>query len=69
MSSRNVVFIDGSHLLITTMHPDPVVVMTIDPAEMASIARSRITRGFTEAECATYALNPCPTHDGILAAG
>jgi WD40 repeat protein len=55
----NVEFADDSHLLIV---PDggPVLVMTIDTEELLQIARDRLTRGFTPAECSKYQIDPCP---------
>jgi hypothetical protein len=35
-------------------------VMT-DTEELLDIARERITRGFTDTECNTYHIDPCPT--------
>lgn len=34
---------------------------TLDPEELKSIALDRLTRGFTEEECGTYEVDPCPT--------
>jgi hypothetical protein len=40
--------------------PAPAVVMTINVPELVEITRSRVTRGFTESECATFHVDPCP---------
>ena len=53
-------FIDDRHLLVIGQG-GPALVMTIDVAELIDIARSRVTRGPTAEECATYHINPCDT--------
>jgi WD40 repeat protein len=40
---------------------------TIDPTELLDIARSRVTRGFTDTECVKYNIDPCPTLEEIQA--
>ena len=37
-----------------------VGVWALDLAELIDIAESRLTRGFTQGECETYAIEPCP---------
>jgi WD40 repeat protein len=55
---------DGRHLVAndadTTLR-----IFTLDTDELVDIARSRITRSFTEGECATYHIDPCPDLESI----
>jgi hypothetical protein len=37
------------------------MVVTIDVSELIDIARSQVTRSFTEGECTAYHIDPCPT--------
>ena len=39
--------------------------MTIDINELIDIARWMVTRTFTDGECATYHLDPCPSLETI----
>jgi WD40 repeat protein len=57
-------FINDKHLLVIAQGR-PAMVMTIDIAELIAIARSKMTRGFTEDECVTYQFDPCPTLEDI----
>ncbi len=58
---RSVMFIDDSHLLVVPRVEPVALVLTLDPAELADIGTARLTRGFTENECVTYSIEPCPT--------
>jgi hypothetical protein len=40
-------------------------ILTLDSDELEQIARSRVTRGFTADECATYHIDPCPDLETI----
>lgn len=60
LTPRNAEFLDESHILVTTVEGE-VLVFTLDPEELKSIAYDRLTRGFTEEECVTYEIDPCPT--------
>jgi WD40 repeat protein len=55
-------WIDDDHLVVGTAN-GPWTVVTLDARELAEIARGRIVRGFTPAECDLYAIDPCPTLD------
>ena len=44
-----------------------VHLITIDTDELLDIARSLVTRSFTETECVTYQIDPCPTLEKIYA--
>ena len=37
------------------------IVTTLDPEDLAAIGTAKVTRAFTETECLTYDINPCPT--------
>ncbi|MCL1692613.1 MAG: protein kinase [Actinomycetia bacterium] len=57
----NVEFIDNDrHLLITTAF-GPVEVLTLDIDELIRESKSRLSRTFTDTECSTYNIDPCPT--------
>ena len=61
----NVEFIDNDrHLLVTTAF-GPVEILTLDIEELISEARTRLSRPFTETECATYSIDPCPTLEAL----
>lgn len=56
---RNVEWVDEDTLLLGTR--SWAAQMTVDPDILIDHARQRLTRSFTEAECATYDIDPCPT--------
>jgi WD40 repeat protein len=58
---RNVMFIDDTHVLAVPRWENIGLVVTLDPSELARLANQRITRTFTEVECATYGIDPCPS--------
>lgn len=63
-----VTFMDNEqHLAVTNMRQGTLDIITIDPEELLDIARSRVTRGFTETECAAHRIDPCPTLEDIRA--
>ena len=53
-------FIGDDHLVVVPQDL-PARVMTISKPELINLARSAVTRGFAEDECATYRIDPCPT--------
>jgi WD40 repeat protein len=61
----NVEFIDDAHLFVTAGFGSEAVVITLDPDELLDIARSRLIRSFTAAECAQFGIDPCPTLEEI----
>jgi hypothetical protein len=58
-SGDGIEFIDNDHLLVTSSNASQAIVITLDPAELLNIARSRLTRSFTIEECDTYGVDPC----------
>ncbi len=60
----NAEFLDDTTLLVTGGHTE-VLVFSLDRDELIDIAASRVTRGFTELECTTYNIDPCPTLEDL----
>lgn len=58
---RGVEFGEDDRHVVATLDDATAYEYTLDPTELLDIARSRLSRGFTEAECMTYGLDPCPT--------
>ena len=56
---------NGKHLSVTSQPDGELRLVTIDTDELLEIARSRVTRTFTETECTTYRIDPCPTLEDI----
>ncbi len=59
-SSRGVVnveFVDDQTILVSG--ESSAALMTLDPRTLLELAKTRVTRGFTEQECATYEIEPC----------
>lgn len=56
----NVEFIDESHIMVVTLDGE-ILIFTLDPEELKSIALDRLTRGLSEEECSIYDIDPCPT--------
>jgi serine/threonine protein kinase/DNA-binding SARP family transcriptional activator/WD40 repeat protein len=57
---QNVEFIDDDRHLVVTPQEGPVLILTMDLDELLQVGRDRLTRGFSEAECEKYDLDPCP---------
>ncbi len=57
---QGVAFIDDLHLAVTPQGGD-LLLMTVDPTELADTVRASLTRTFTSTECTTYGIDPCPT--------
>jgi WD40 repeat protein len=59
---QNAKFLDDRHLLVTPANGPEVVIVTLDVDELLRIARSRLTRAFTQEECRTYLhVDTCPS--------
>ncbi len=54
-------FLDDSHLLLVPIGNAEAIVITLDPEDLADVGKARVTRAFTETECLTYGIEPCPT--------
>jgi WD40 repeat protein len=63
---QGLAFADGTRLLAA---PDggSLLEFTLDPAELESLVRGSLTRGFTPTECVTYEIDPCPTLEEMQA--
>jgi class 3 adenylate cyclase/WD40 repeat protein len=57
---QGVAFIDDRHLAVAPVSGS-LLIMTVDPAELANAVRASLTRSFTATECQTYGIDPCPT--------
>jgi WD40 repeat protein len=55
----NVEFVDDQTVLVSG--ESAAVLMTLDAQALLQRAKDRVTRTFTEQECATYTIEPCPT--------
>ena len=57
---QGLAFVDNERLVVA---PDGggLATFTTDPGELLRLVRSSLSRGFTETECATYGIDPCPT--------
>lgn len=56
---RNVEWVDPQTLLVGSRFW--AVQMTVEPDVLVDHALGRLTRSFTQSECATYDIDPCPT--------
>lgn len=56
---------NGNHVAVAHNEAGALLLLTIDNDELLDIARTRVTRGFTETECSTYQIDPCPTLEEI----
>ncbi len=55
---------NGRHIIVTGAN-GTIRVQTLDTTELLDIARSRLTRSFTDDECATHHIDPCPELETI----
>ena len=53
-------WLDESHIVVGTAN-GPWTTISLDSEVLLETARSRVRRGFTELECQTYRIDPCPT--------
>lgn len=56
---RNVDWVDDETVLVSFRRA--AVTLTLDGEAIRSTAVSTLTRSFTDQECATYDIDPCPT--------
>jgi WD40 repeat protein len=54
-------FLDDTHLLLVPGVGSSAIVVVLDPDELAAAGLAKVTRAFTETECLTYGIDPCPT--------
>ena len=57
---RGIAFIEDRHLGVA-LSGAGLLIMTVDPAELADTVRASLTRTFTPTECTTFAIDPCPS--------
>jgi WD40 repeat protein len=57
----------GEHIAASNQADGELRIVALDTGELLDIARTRLTRTFTETECATYRIDPCPTLEDIQA--
>ena len=63
---QGVAFVDDRHLAVA-LSGTGLLIMTVDPVEVANTVRASLTRTFTTTECATYRIDPCPTLEEMRA--
>ncbi|MEN8238552.1 MAG: WD40 repeat domain-containing protein, partial [Actinomycetota bacterium] len=64
VKAENIEWLNENHLMVI-LQDGSVLVFTVDSDELQQIVRSRLTRGFTEEECASFSIDPCPTLEEI----
>jgi WD40 repeat protein len=60
---RNVQFTGGDRQLMVVGTHGLVKIIAVDNGDLLKVARSRLTRTFTERECSNYSIDPCPTFE------
>jgi WD40 repeat protein len=63
---QGLAFVDDRHLAVA-LNGTGLLIMTVDPAELADVVRASLLRTFTDTECATYRIDPCPTLEQLRA--
>jgi hypothetical protein len=63
---QGLAFIDDRHVAVALTGAG-LLIMTVDPAELADTVRASLTRTFTGTECSTYRIDPCPTLEQMRA--
>jgi len=63
---QGLAFIDDRHLAVALTGAG-MLIMTVDPAELADTVRASLSRTFTATECTTYGIDPCPTLEQMQA--
>jgi len=63
--ANNVAFISADSQLLVTSAGGPVAIASLDAERQLENARSALTRSFTQPECDTYRIDPCPTLEEI----
>lgn len=58
---NGVTFLDNKTILVAPQGGGPLLRFTIDPAQLFDIASNSPNRGFSDTDCATYDIDPCPT--------
>lgn len=58
---NGVAFLDNETIAVAPQGGGPLLRFTRDSEQLVNIAFDSLNRGLTEAECATYDTDPCPT--------
>lgn len=59
--AQGMAFVDGPDRLLVAPDGGGVVEITTDPGELLALVRGSLSRAFTDTECATYGIDPCPS--------
>ena len=54
-------FLDDTRILVVPGVASSAIVVVLDPQELADAGLAKVTRAFTDNECLTYDIDPCPT--------
>jgi hypothetical protein len=57
---------DDTRVMVVT-EPGTLIEFTTDADELIGLVSDSLTRGFTDAECARYDIDPCPSLDDMRA--
>ena len=63
--ANNLQFLDDETLIVTVGDRGLMYQLTLDEAVLLAVARDRLTRSFSDQECANYRIDPCPTLEEI----
>jgi hypothetical protein len=60
VKAENVEWLNDDHLMVISIDGS-VLVFTMDGEDLRQVAAAALTRGFTEEECSSFDMDPCPT--------
>ena len=63
--ANNLQFLDDETLIVTVGDRGLMYQLTLDDSVLLAVARDRLTRSFSDQECAIYRIDPCPTLEEI----
>ena len=64
VKAENIEWLNDDHLMVMAIDGS-VLVFTVNSDELQEIALEALTRGFTDEECASFGIIPCPTLEEI----